>query len=98
MRDTLPEQLAVGTTGRFWAVVDGIPKTPEMHGSIRRNDEGFWVAEIEGRLTADEGSEDEQTFPDSMVGVARGGTLTRAGLSSNSAQPAGHSADSSSGR
>jgi hypothetical protein len=75
MRDTLPEQLAVGTTGRFWAVVDGIPRTPEMHSSIRRNDEGFWVAEIEGRLTADGGSEDEQTFPDSMVGVARGGTF-----------------------
>jgi hypothetical protein len=75
MRDTLPEQLAVGTTGSFWAVVDGIPRTPEMHGSIRRNDEGFWVAEIEGRLTADGGSEDEQTFPDSMVGVARGGTF-----------------------
>src|SRR5687768_9828913 len=74
MRDTLPEQLAAGTTGRFWAVVDGIPRTPEMHGSIRRNDEGFWVAEIEGRLTADGGSKDEQTFPDSMVGVARGGT------------------------
>jgi hypothetical protein len=46
-----------------------------MHGSIRRNDEGFWVAEIEGRLTADGGSEDEQAFPDSMVGVARGGTF-----------------------
>jgi hypothetical protein len=47
-----------------------------MHGSIRRNDEGFSVAEIEGRLTADGGSEDGQTFPDSMVGLPVGARFT----------------------
>jgi hypothetical protein len=46
-----------------------------MHGSLRRNNDGFWVAEIEGRLTAGEDSEDEQTFPDSLVGVSWGGTF-----------------------
>jgi len=40
--------MAVGMIGRFWPLVDGRPQVPVMHGAVRRDEDGYWVVDVEG--------------------------------------------------
>jgi hypothetical protein len=47
MSDDVFEKMAIGMTGRFWPLVDGEPAEPDFHGFIRRDDNGYWLVELE---------------------------------------------------
>jgi hypothetical protein len=47
MSDEVFEKMATGTTGRFWPL-EGEPAEPDFHGFIRRDDDGYWLVELEG--------------------------------------------------
>ena len=75
MSDDVFEKMATGMTGRFWPLVDGEPAEPDFHGFIRRDDDGYWLVELEGWRTAGDGTDLVGPFPDAMVGLLGGGTV-----------------------
>lgn len=76
MSDDILETIAAGMTGRFWWLVEGVPKQPHTNGHMRRDEAGYWVVEVEGWRSMEnaEGSDDD-TYPDSMIGVLGKGTV-----------------------
>jgi hypothetical protein len=75
MSDDVFAKMATGMAGRFWSLVDGEPKDPDFHGFIRRDDDGYWVVELEGGRSAPDDADLEGRFADAMVGVLGGGTV-----------------------
>jgi hypothetical protein len=74
MSDEVFEKMATGMTGRFWPL-EGEPTEPDFHGFIRRDDDGYWLVELEGWRTAADGSDLVDPFPSAMVGMLGGGTV-----------------------
>jgi len=66
VRASIFELLAPGAIGRFWPLVDGVPEPPEMQGALRRDDEGYWVIDVEAHRTT-EG--DDRPAPTAVVGI-----------------------------
>lgn len=74
----LLEDIAAGMLGRFWWLLDGAPQRPETMGYIRRDEDGFWVVEVEGWRSMGDGSEpvdNDDSYPSSMIGVLGGATI-----------------------
>ena len=61
--------VAAGMNGLFWPLVDGKPEMPGIHGSVRRDDEGYWQVDLEGWRTADGGDGPDRGYPDTLVAV-----------------------------
>jgi hypothetical protein len=76
MSDDILEVMAAGMTGRFWWLLDGIPQQPHTNGHIRRDEAGYWVVEVEGWRSMENGAKSEdESYPDSMMGVLGKGTV-----------------------
>jgi hypothetical protein len=73
--DDIFETMAVGIIGRFWPLVDGRPQVPVMHGAVRRDEDGYWVVDVEGWDSAGDGSTPERGYPESMVAILGGGPV-----------------------
>lgn len=67
--------MASGMIGRFWPVVDGKLEMPAIHGAVRRDDEGYWQVDLEGRRTAQEGEGPDRGVPDTLIGMLGGATV-----------------------
>jgi hypothetical protein len=55
MRDEIFHEMAAGMIGRFWPLIAGVPEQPGIHGAIRRDEEGYWVVDLEGWRSIGEG-------------------------------------------
>jgi hypothetical protein len=73
--DDIFETMAVGMIGRFWPLVDGQPQVPVMHGAVRRDEDGYWVVDVEGWDSAGDGSTPERGYPESMVAILGSGPV-----------------------
>jgi len=67
--------MAAGMNGLFWPLVDGQPEMPGIHGSLRRDDEGYWCVDFEGWRTAEDGQGPDWGYPETLAGVLGGTTV-----------------------
>lgn len=69
------EIIAPGSIGIFWRLVDGKPALPQIHGAVRRDDEGYWVVDLEGSDLALAGEDGDRDATKSLVGVLSTSTI-----------------------
>lgn len=70
MSDDILKTMAAGMTGRFWWLLNGVPQQPPTNGHIHRDEDGYWVVEVEGwRSMENVTKSEDENYPDSMMGV-----------------------------